>query len=456
LFENLNHFDRSAQRALRLALEEAHALGNRRLDSDHVLLALVRDPASPTSRVLESLDVAPRTLREAILASSPARPHRTRGELPVAPRFKQLLRAALRESVRCRARSVTTTHLLVALAEDDTSLAGQMLAAAGANPRNLHDQAAGEQCEATIAPQHEDIRSPAKNAGASSPRAADPEPGSRPRPQPRVRRLLARLVKAGLLLQLLVFSVLTLAGWGSLPSRDADPPRMERMGPPPALIETYASLSNITFPLEHRSQRQIATAVFVGTPADWGGPEPAPPSLDVLGQPIGTSIRQLGAGTENTILFVVPSAALYGPLYVVIKGARYRLTVLSNESPLGFAVVSATVENQLLSAFDSSLLWLNLPVPRPTSVPLMLIRREPGKQAYLLTHGTLGAGSHTGVIASPVDGVTLGSPVIAITSTASALAGFLEQPAQGSSRYLATSVVANALNAIGPSVSSGS
>jgi hypothetical protein len=259
------------------------------------------------------------------------------------------------------------------------------------------------------------------------------------------------------LLQLLVFSLLTLSGWGALPGRDVDPPRMERIGPPPGLIETYASLSHITYPLEYGSQRQIATAVFVGTPAGWGGSEPTPPSLNVFGQSLGTTVHQFSSGSHNTILFVVPSATLqHGGLYVVIKGERYRLTVVTNEGSIGFAVVWAAVDNHLLSAFDSSLLWLTLPVPSSTRVQLMLIRRAPGTQAYVLTHGTLDAGSRGGEIASPVGGVTLGTPVVAITATSSALAGFLEQAGAGPSRFVATSVVANVLSAVGPSVSGGS
>jgi hypothetical protein len=283
------------------------------------------------------------------------------------------------------------------------------------------------------------------------------EPDLPARPRVRLRRLLPRLVIAVLLFQLLVFSLLTLTGWGALSGGDVNPPRMERIGPPPGLIGTYASLSHITYPLEYGPQGQLATAVFVGTPANWGGPEPAPPSLDVFGQSLGTTIHQFSSGSHNTILFVVPSATLQnGPLYVVIKGDRYRLTVVRDESSMGFAVAWAAVDNHLLSIFDSSLLWLTLPVPDSIRVPLMLIRRDPGSQTYLLTHGTLDVGSRGGAVASPVDGVTLGTPVVAITPTSNALAGFLERPGLGPSRFVATSVVSNVLNEVGPSVSGGS
>ncbi len=458
MFEHLKHFDHSVRRVLELAQEEARALGHESLDSDHVLLALVRNPASPASAVLERFAISPERLREEMRTDAPARSNRARGDLPVTPRFKKMLQAALRESVRCRARAVTTMHLLVALAEDGTSLAGQALAAFGADPQSLRDGAAAVEEGATLRAQLDAIQSPTKAPGAptrSLPVRREPELSPRPRGQ--ARRLLPSLVKATLLLQLLLFSVLTLTGWGALPSRDVDPPRMERIGPPPGFIETYASLSHITYPLEHGPERQIATAVFVGTPANWGGPEPTPPSLNVFGQSLGTTIHQFSAGSHNTILFVVPSVTLQGGvLYVAIKGDRYRLTVVTNESSMGFAVVSAAVNNHLLPAFDSSLLWLTLSAPDPTLVPLMLTRREPDKQTYVLSHGTLDAANQGGVIASPVGGVTVGAPVVAITPTSSALAGFLEQSGRGPSRFVATSAIANVLSTVGPSVSGGS
>jgi hypothetical protein len=89
-------------------------------------------------------------------------------------------------------------------------------------------------------------------------------------------------------------------------------------------------------------------------------------------------------------------------------------------------------------------------------VPLVLIRRGPSAQAYALTHGTLGVTSQTGVVASPVGGVSLGTPVVAITSSTSALAGFLVTAGRGPTSFVSTSVVAKALNAVGPSISGGS
>ena len=484
MFENLNRFSPSARRALALAHEQAHALGQETVDPNNLLLALVRNPASPTARVLERLGITPQKLQEEILAGADvgqgaAELHRNSEELPVTPRFKQLLTSALHESLRSGEKTVTTMHILLAIAEDRPSLASRTLAGLGADPQSVREQAAAFEHDADPPARSAAIESPAERPGASITSSAGPpnelpadldtppapitdilaptRQGSKARPRGRRIRRVARVAQCILLLQLLAFSLLTLKGWGTLPNRDINPPRMERIGAPPGFIDTYASLSHITFPLEYAASREIATAAFAGTPADWGGPEPTPPSLNVFGQSPSTTLHQLAAGSANTIMFIVPSSTLQnGPLYVVIKGDRYRLSLVTDESSLGFAVVTAAVNNHLLSAFASSLLWLTLPVRTSTPVPLMLIQRGPGaQQAYALTHGTLGVTSQTGVIATPLGGVTPGTPVVAITSSRSALAGFLEMAGSGPSSFVSTSVVASVLNAVGPSVSGG-
>ena len=485
MFEELARFSFSARRALALAQDEARAMGHERLGTEHLLLALTRDSGSQTARVFERLAIAPERVQEEVVRVVAAGSHRVPGQLPLTPGLKHALELALRESLKSRERSVTTVHMLLALGGDPTSVASRVLVTLGIDSQTLRQQLEAVQIEAESSGQPYPTESPDENpseavrsaSGRSqgSDIAAEPDGDTAPAHTPEVhsqdkqavsptssgnqlRRRLGRLVMLVLLIQFLAFSVLTLlTGWGSLSRRDVTPPRMERIGAPPGLIDTYASLSHITLPLEHGASREIATAAFVGTPADWGGPEPAPPSLNIFGQSPSTTIHQFAAGSANTILFIVPSSTVQpGPLYVVIKGNRYRLSLVIDDSSLGFAVVTAAVNNHLLPAFASSLLWLTLPAPTSAPVALMLIRREPGAQAYALTHGTLGVSSQTGVIATPVGGVTLGTPVVAITSSTSALAGFLETAGPGPSRFVSTSVIANVLNAVGPSVSGGS
>jgi hypothetical protein len=484
MFEELARFSFSARRALALAQDEAQAMGHERLGTEHLLLALTRDSRSETARVFERLAISPERVQDEVVRVVAAGSHRVPGQLPLTPGLKHALELALRESLKSRETSVTTMHMLLALEGDPTSVASRVLVTLGIDSKSLRQQLEAVQIEADSSGRSYPTDSPDENPSEAVRRASARSRGSDIAAEPdgdtapahtaeihsqdkqavspttsgnQLRRRLGRFVMLVLLIQFLAFSVLTLTGWGSLSRREIAPPRMERIGAPPGLMDTYASLSHVTFQLEDAASRQIATAAFVGTPADWGGPEPTPPSLDVFGQSPGTTLHQLAAGSANTIMFVVPpSTVLRGPLYVVIKGNRYRLSLVIDESSLGFAVVTAAVDNHLLPAFASSLLWLTLPAPTSAPVALMLIRREPGAQAYELTHGTLGVSGQTGVIATPVGGVTLGTPVVAITSSTSALAGFLETAGPGPSRFVSTSAVANVLKALAPSVPGGS
>jgi hypothetical protein len=460
LFEHLNRFSHAARRVLVLAQHEAYALGQEVTRTEHVLLALLRSPSSPPLRILEDLGVTPAALRREILArvedgSARVAPLRDPAELSVSESFKEMLNSAFRESFKAGERTVSTTHLLLALAQERDSVASGALGRLGASAEAVRAEirrSEDAQGSGPVAMESErDTPRPTSDVPLRTNSGADASPVRRRRAK------LTRALQCLLLGQLLVFALLSLNGWGALPATAVDPPRMERVGAPPSLTATYASLSHITFPLVGSAGGDLATAAFAGTPGDWGRPPPSVPSLNVFGQSPSTTLHALTPGEGNTIMFVVPSAALTdGPLFVLVRGERHRLSLVSDQSSHGFAIVATTVRKQLLSAFASSLLWLTLPAPSPISVGLILIRRDPGAQLYALTRGTLGVTNESGVVAASVAGVTLGTPVVAIKGATGALAGFLETKGSDSTSFVATSVVAGALDAVAPSVSGGS
>lgn len=63
-------FARDAKRALELSLREALALGSRRIGSEHLALALLRDRSSPAARVLAGRDVDHARVLAAVLERS--------------------------------------------------------------------------------------------------------------------------------------------------------------------------------------------------------------------------------------------------------------------------------------------------------------------------------------------------------------------------------------------------
>ncbi len=58
-----------AKRALELALREALALGDRHIDSEHILLGLTADPASAAAAALRRVGAPPASVRTATLAA---------------------------------------------------------------------------------------------------------------------------------------------------------------------------------------------------------------------------------------------------------------------------------------------------------------------------------------------------------------------------------------------------
>ncbi len=161
---------------------------------------------------------------------------------------------------------------------------------------------------------------------------------------------MGQIVAVILVGQFVAFFVLTLAGWGSAPLGGVAPPRMEELGAPPALISLYAGLPGITFRAESSAARVVGTAVFAGTAASWGGPEPPPPSFNPIHE-FPSKILEMKLGEfSNTLLFVIPSDALTRkPLYVAIHGGRFKLDVIEADPARGFALAATTVENHLLA-----------------------------------------------------------------------------------------------------------
>src|SRR5215469_6624777 len=60
-------FTPEAKRSLELSLREALQLGENYIDTEHILLGLVRDPSSPGARILAELGGTPEAVRQRVL-----------------------------------------------------------------------------------------------------------------------------------------------------------------------------------------------------------------------------------------------------------------------------------------------------------------------------------------------------------------------------------------------------
>jgi ATP-dependent Clp protease ATP-binding subunit ClpC len=131
-------FERFTDRARRVIVEaqhEARALGHNYIGTEHLLLGLIHEGNGLAAKVLESLGIGTAALRERVeeIVDVGYEPRSSSGHIPFTPRAKQVLRLALAEALRLGHNYIGTEHLLLALIQERDGVAGQVLAAAGAD-----------------------------------------------------------------------------------------------------------------------------------------------------------------------------------------------------------------------------------------------------------------------------------------------------------------------------------
>lgn len=125
-------FSDAAKLTLTLAQEEAERSGHGYVGTEHVVLALRRDPESTAGQVLAALGVSEDVLRERadamLLETKPAQrgPH-----IVPTTGVKKAIEVAFEESSRARRREVTTGDMLVGVLSDADCLGAQLLMALG-------------------------------------------------------------------------------------------------------------------------------------------------------------------------------------------------------------------------------------------------------------------------------------------------------------------------------------
>lgn len=136
-------FERFTDRARRVmveAQEEARTLRHDCVDTEHLLLALVRESEGAAARVLESLVVDPEAVRRRVTETAGHDVRGLSGQLPFAPRAKEALRLAVRESVQLGHRYIGTEHLLLGLLREGDGTAARVLTSLGADLAEVRER----------------------------------------------------------------------------------------------------------------------------------------------------------------------------------------------------------------------------------------------------------------------------------------------------------------------------
>jgi ATP-dependent Clp protease ATP-binding subunit ClpC len=129
-----------ARRVMLLAHEEASRLGHGRIETEHLLLGLIREGDGVAARTLESLGVGLEGVRRRVEEIAGRGPGESSEYIPYAPGTRKVLDRSGDESLRLGHDYVGTEHLLLGLLGEPDGLAARILAEAGADAGTIRQQ----------------------------------------------------------------------------------------------------------------------------------------------------------------------------------------------------------------------------------------------------------------------------------------------------------------------------
>jgi len=138
-------FERYTERARRViffARYEASQYGSSYIDTEHILLGLLREDFALMNRCVGPIQSATeiRTEVERVIQRGP--PIATSVEVPLTANSKKILKFAAEEADRLAHRHIGTEHVLLGIFRLPDSLAAQLLLARGARPDAIREQLA--------------------------------------------------------------------------------------------------------------------------------------------------------------------------------------------------------------------------------------------------------------------------------------------------------------------------
>ena len=137
----LNRFTEKAQMVLRLAHEEAAALGQSIVDTEHLLLGLLKEGKGIGAKALTSLGVdIENTREETIQLAGRAEPITPGKDIHIGPRAKRVIELASEEARNLGVKYIGTEHLLLGLIKEGEGVASKVLAKLNVSDERLKMQ----------------------------------------------------------------------------------------------------------------------------------------------------------------------------------------------------------------------------------------------------------------------------------------------------------------------------
>jgi ATP-dependent Clp protease ATP-binding subunit ClpC len=129
--EGFGKFTNRARKVLTYAQDEAQRFNHSYIDTEHLLLALVREGDSTAARVLETMGVELAKVRTAVefLIGRGVVP--VVGEVGLTPNAKRVIELAIDEARRLDHHYIGTEHLLLGLVREGEGLAAGVLESVG-------------------------------------------------------------------------------------------------------------------------------------------------------------------------------------------------------------------------------------------------------------------------------------------------------------------------------------
>jgi plasmid stability protein len=123
-----------ARQVLSAAQQEARALKHNYVGTEHLLLAILREPQEPAARALViSQGLVFDAVRTRVVEEIGEGDEVTPGQIPFTPRTKKVLELAFREALETGEDLMEPQHILVAIAREGEGFAAELLAEHGAD-----------------------------------------------------------------------------------------------------------------------------------------------------------------------------------------------------------------------------------------------------------------------------------------------------------------------------------
>jgi Clp amino terminal domain, pathogenicity island component len=124
-------FTEQSRRVIFFAQEEAAALGENYVSTEHILLGMLREDGSAATRLLEALGVSRGVLKAQMERQVTKGDGYLGKDMQLTPRAKQVIDLAYDEARQLNNNYIGTEHLLLGLIREGEGLAGKVLASLG-------------------------------------------------------------------------------------------------------------------------------------------------------------------------------------------------------------------------------------------------------------------------------------------------------------------------------------